>query len=341
LHSEQGIPTPFVYYHRNMEKQFNKYLDGSCNPDEFSEVLEALSEKDNNFQVSQEILKFWKQTMVSSYGIRENHQLLDRIHHNIALAESKSVNQRFTLYRGLLRIAAVLIVGLIAYAVILYNKPEKLLYTDVIETVTTHWGARTSFILPDGSEVWLNSGSTISFPKQYGKVRNVDLNGQAYFQVVKDGKPFIVKTKYGMVEVMGTGFDIKAFPDENFETTLVEGSVKVISNTNQAATLKPGQQSVISPTNEFSLCNVSTGLVTSWRDGKLMFVKEPFRIVAKELERWYNVKIELQGEKLKKLGYTGNIEMETFSEVLQLINITTPIKYKFDKNTRILRISGI
>jgi ferric-dicitrate binding protein FerR (iron transport regulator) len=121
---------------------------------------------------------------------------------------------------------------------------------------------------------------------------------------------------------------------------LVEGSVKVRNNVNQVATLKPGEQSIITSANKFSMNKVNTGLITSWIDGKLMFVKEPFQNVATELERWYNVKIELQGEKLKRLGYTGTIEMETFSEVLELINTTTPIKYKFNKNTRILKIYG-
>ena len=186
----------------------------------------------------------------------------------------------------------------------------------------------------------MNSGSTISFPKQYTAIRNVELTGQAYFKVIKDGKPFIVKTRLGAIEVMGTSFDVKAYNDETFETTLVEGSVKVSNNTNQLETLKPGQQSAITLANEFSIEEVNTELSTSWREGRLMFVNEPFANVAKALERWYNVKIELQGDKLKKLGYTGTIEMETFVEVLELINTTTSIRYKFDKNTRILKISG-
>jgi ferric-dicitrate binding protein FerR (iron transport regulator) len=138
---------------------------------------------------------------------------------------------------------------------------------------------------------------------------------------------------------MGTSFDVKAYTNENFETTLVEGSVKVSDKTNRIVTLKPGQRSIISTNNEFALNEVNTDLVTSWREGKLIFVKEPFANVAKELERWYNVKIELQGERLKKLCYTGTIEMESFVEVLHLINTTTPIKSRFDKNTRILKIS--
>ena len=323
-----------------MKKLFSKYLNGTTNPEEFSQVLDALSAAENNGRVTAEMLKLWKETLSVTIENKENYQLLDKIHHRIALEESKTVARRFTLYRNLLKIAAVLIFGLITTTIAFYNRPKTELYADITETVTTPYGARTSFKLPDGSDVWLNSGSTISFPKQNAGIRNVKLTGQAYFKVVKDGKPFVVETGYGKVEVMGTSFDVKVYPEESFETTLVEGSVKVSDRANQVATLTPGQQSVITPVNEFSLNNVNTELITSWREGKLIFFKEPFENVAKKLERWYNVKIEFQGEKLKKLGYTGTIEMETFGEVLELINTTTPIKYKFDKNTRILRIIG-
>ena len=326
-----------------MEKQFTKYLNGTCNPDEFAEVIKAICSDENKDNVSTEILKLWEETLKTAIENKENSQLLDKIHHRIALEESKSVAQRFTLYRNLLKVAAVFIMGLITATVLLYKRhdtPLKQVYAAIIETVTTPYGARTSFKLPDGSEVWLNSGSKISFPRQYDTLRNVELSGEAYFNVIKDGRPFRVKTGYGNVEVMGTSFDVKTYINENFETTLVEGSVKVRNNTNKIATIKPGQQSVITSANEFSIHEVNTDLITSWREGKLMFVKEPFQNVARQLERWYNVKIELQGEKLKKLGYTGTIEMENFSEVLELINTTTPIKYKFNKNTRILKISG-
>jgi len=323
-----------------MEKQFSKYLNGTANPEEFTAVLEALCAKDSEDKVSAELLKFWKETLRVAIENRVNSSLLDKIHHRIALEESKAVPQRFRLYRNLLKVAAVLISGLVISTLFLYLKPDSQLYTSVIETVKTPFGARTSFILPDGSEVWLNSGSTISFPRQYGTVRNVELSGQAYFQVVKDGKPFVVKTGLGKVEVMGTSFDVKAYENENFETTLVEGSVKVSDHANQVTILKPGQQTVITEGRVFIQKEVNADLITSWKEGKLIFVKEPFANVAKELERWYNVKIELQGERLKKLGYTGTIELETFGEVLELINITTPIKSSFDKKTRILKIWG-
>ena len=323
-----------------MEKQFTKYLNGTANPNDFSQVLNAICAQDDTGKVSAEILKLWKETLKSAIENKENSQLLDKIHHRIALEESKAVARRFTLYRNLLKVAAVLIIGLITSTAILYNKTEKQLYTSAIETVTTLYGSRTSFILPDSSEVWLNSGSVISFPRQFGANRYVELKGQAYFKVVKDGKPFVVKTGFGSIVVMGTTFDVKAYSSEDFETTLVEGSVIVKSILNEVTTLYPGQQIVITPSNKFSVYKVNTDLITSWKEGKLIFEKEPFANVATALERWYNVKIELQGEKLKRLGYTGTIEMETFSEVLELIKSTTPIMYKFDKNTRVLMISG-
>ncbi|MEI7527189.1 MAG: FecR domain-containing protein [Mariniphaga sp.] len=323
-----------------MEKQFSKYLNGTANPEEFSSVLEELCAEESGNKVSLELLKFWKETLSAAIENKENSQLLDKIHHRIALEESRTAARRFTLYSNLLKVAAVLISGLIISTSYFYFKPQKQAEIATIEMVKTPFGARTSFKLPDGSEVWLNSGSAITFPHQYGAVRNVELTGEGYFHVVKDGKPFIVKTGYGNVEVKGTSFDVKAYENENFVTTLVEGSVKVSDRTNQIATLEPGQQSIITSENKFTTRVVNTDLTTSWREGKLIFIKEPFANVVKELERWYNVKIELQGERLKKLGYTGTIEQEAFGEVLELINTTTPIKTSFNKNTRILKISG-
>lgn len=337
---EQGIHHTFVYYLYNMEKQFSKYLNGTANPEEFSEVVEALCAEDNGDKVSLELLKFWEETLDSAIHNKENIQLLDKIHHRIAIEESRVDARRFTLYRNLLKTAAVLITGLVISTLFFYTNHEKQAVIATVETVKTPYGARTSFILPDGSEVWLNSGSSITFPHQYGAVRSAELSGEAYFHVIKDGKPFVVKTLYGKVEVKGTSFDVKAYENENFVTTLVEGSVKVSDRTNQVATLIPGEQSIITCSDKFTTQVVNPDLITSWREGKLIFVNEPFERVAKELERWYNVKIELDGAKLKKLGYTGTIEMETFSEVLELINTTAPIKSVFDKKTRILKIWG-
>jgi transmembrane sensor len=323
-----------------MENLFRKYLNGTCNPDEFNEVINLLSTKGNDDKISSLLEKCWRDVLLENNDGRRNDPLLDKIQHRIALVESNIYARRFAISRNLLRIAAILIVGLIISTFLIYNLSKNRLYSDIVENITTPYGAKASFKLSDGSDVWLNSGSALSFQKQFGKIREVKLSGQAYFDVIKEGKPFVVKTRYGNIEVTGTSFDVKAFDDDNFETTLVEGIVKIRNIKDQVITLKAGQQSIINSDNELVIKNVKTDLFTSWKDGKLIFVNEPFQKVARQLERWYNVKIEIQDEKLKNLGYTGKIELETFSEVLDLINVTTPLKYKFDKNTRILKIYG-
>jgi transmembrane sensor len=323
-----------------MEKLYRKYLNSTCNPDEFNEVLNILCTKENDDKLSSLLEKSWRDVLLENTDGRQNNRLLDRIHHHIALEESNIYIKRFVIANNLLKIAAILIVGLIISTVLIYNRSKTQIYSDTIENIKTPFGAKTSFKLPDGSDVWLNSASVLSYKKQFGKIREVELSGQAYFDVTNDGKPFIVKTRFGNIEVSGTSFDVKAFDDDDFETTLVEGIVKIRNIENKVITLKPGQQSIINPDNEFEIKDVKTDLFTSWKDGKLIFINEPFHKVARQLEKWYNVKIEIHGERLKNLGYTGKIEMETFSEVLDLINVTTPIKYKFDKNTRVLKIYG-
>ncbi len=323
-----------------MEKKFSKFINGTCTPDEFSEVLEFLCVQEYNDKAAPAMLKLWDDTLNENTIDMTNSQLLEKIRYRIEMEESKVTTRRITLYKNILKIAAVLILGLITSVIALYNKPQKEHFSFISQTVSTPFGARTSFKLPDGSEVWMNSGSILTYPNLFGNSRKVELQGEAYFKVIKNGIPFVVKTDKGNIEVTGTSFNVKVYPNESFQTTLEEGSVIIRDGTNRAEKLKPGQQAVITSSDKFFLREVNTKVFTSWKEGKLIFEKEPFQDVARKLERWYNVKIDLEGEKLKRLGFTGTIEMESFSEVLELIKSTVPIKYKFDKKTRVLQISG-
>lgn len=323
-----------------MEKLFKKYLNGTCTPGEFNKIIDLLCDGRNEEELSSLLGNSWREIMLQKADKKQNDQLLRAIHSEIAIRESEIYLKRLTLVKNLLKAAAVLIIGLIMSNIIFYYNSGSRTAEYVTETISTPFGARSNFTLPDGSDVWLNSGSALSYSKSNAGKREVELSGQAFFNVTKKGKPFMVRTKYGVVEVKGTSFDVKAYHDDDFETTLVEGIVAIHDNTRKTTTLKPGQQSIIDPFNQVTVKEVDTDLLTSWKDGRLVFVNEPFYKVARQLERWYNVKIEIRGEKLRNLGYTGKIEMETFSEVLDLINVTTPIKYRFDKKTRILNIYG-
>lgn len=235
-------------------------------------------------------------------------------------------------------VAAAFILGLVISSVIYFagkNLPQNGLQ---VQEVSVPYGARTNFMLPDGSTAWLNSGSTLSFSPNPKDARSVTLNGEAYFEVVKNGTPFIVSTVYGNIQVLGTSFNVKAYGNGEFESTLIEGSVQVDGSGNQSLRLVPGQQSYLNAQGELNIRKVDPEIFTSWKEGKLIFYREPFAKMAKRLERWYNVTIEVNDEEMKDLWFTGTIEMETLSEVMDLISRTMPVQYDYNQKIRTLRI---
>jgi ferric-dicitrate binding protein FerR (iron transport regulator) len=141
--------------------------------------------------------------------------------------------------------------------------------------------------------------------------------------------------------VKGTSFNVKAYNDDNsFEATLEEGVVAFkVKNTENEVTLQPGEQ-IEKTASGFNVKQVEPKYFTSWKDGKLLFNKEPFPDFIKKLERWYNVKIEYSDKELDKLWYTGTIEMETISEVMEMISKAAPVKYNFNNKTRVFTIKA-
>lgn len=319
-----------------MQSLFEKYVQGNCTSEEYNTILRFIQNSENNEVLNEMMLESWLQTVKSKPAVDPNRQLLDSIHHQIALKEKKQTPV-IRIYKSLLAVAAVLIIGMVIGS-LLYVKtltPEI-----TTQSISTPYGGKTNFILPDGSSVWLNSGSTCSYPSRFDGERVVELSGEAYFNVEKQKEPFKIKTIYGEVEVFGTEFNVKAYENETFLTTLEGGSVVFTNKFGKQAKLEPGMQ-VIFDAENFKLRRVETELYTSWKDGQLIFREEPLQNIITQLERWYNVEIVLQDERIKNLKFNGTIEMESFSEVLELIKVTTPIKYSFDRKTRVLTIAAI
>lgn len=243
------------------------------------------------------------------------------------------------LQRSFAPIAAAFVLGLIIASVgisLVFSGGE--MYSQ-LQHITTPYGARTNFELPDGSKVWLNAGSTISFPSKFDKNRSVDLRGEAFFDV-KKGRPFVVSTESGTIEVKGTSFNVKSYENDLLETTLVSGIVHFApKGSADRIVMKPGTQ-VRSLDNNVSVLEVETELFTSWKEGRLVFRNEYLPSVAKTLERWYNIRIELDDDPvLSKIWFTGNIEMESFTEVMDLIKITSSIDYSYDEKTRTVHVT--
>ena len=336
----QGIGNAAVYYTR-MEKLFSKYLQSVCTPEEFQEITNWMMQTGNNHRLSAMMHQQWEKVVLQESGHEVNHALWQKIRSAIDEQENSVLQRRIQNYKWGLRAAAILVTALIVANLLL--APRLFLNEQRGQSICTTVpnGARTNLVLPDGSEVWLNSGSTLSYSTNFSKKRGVELEGEAYFKVTKSSAPFRVSTTFGQVEVTGTAFNVKTLSPENeFETTVEEGTVIVKSpRVRRAAELKAGQQARLTG-SRWKLAKVETDLYTSWKDGKIIFRSENLPNVAKRLERWYNIRIELDNDpRLRKINYTGTLEMESFSEVLELLKVTDSIDFTYNDKTRIVRIT--
>ncbi|MEQ7802121.1 FecR family protein [Pedobacter sp. ASV1-7] len=173
-------------------------------------------------------------------------------------------------------------------------------------TIKTPNGGEYHIVLPDGTRVWLNSASSLTFPTKFSKKnREVSLKGEAYFEVAHDKKvPFHVQAKGSVVEVLGTHFNISAYEDDaEVATTLLEGSVKVSKNKHKSL-LVPGQQSLIMDgVDGIVVKKVNTEDVIAWHNGFFKFQDEDIKSVLKKVSRWYDVEVEYRNtKKSPKLG---------------------------------------
>lgn len=208
-------------------------------------------------------------------------------------------------------------------------------------TVTTPNGGEWELRLADGSTVWLNAASSLSYPSNIGSVRQrkVILQGEAYFEVAKDkAHPFLVETKQQTVEVLGTHFNINCYQNENItRTTLLEGRVK-ISNLSYPGTavLKPGEQSAVS-TSGINIIQVNTDESIAWKNGYFMFNNERQESIMRKIARWYNVEIDYADPAAKEVMYYGTVsKFEKISKVLRKLEQTGEVRFEIKGNKIII-----
>ncbi|WP_430809947.1 MULTISPECIES: FecR family protein [unclassified Carboxylicivirga] len=320
-----------------MKSLFKKYYHSTLRPDEFSELSELLTDKQKELSISGLMKGFWDNEMNDvDVPPRKNPLLFNRIKEAIWIERNKIAQRKIRIYSWTVSVAAVVVVALFISNIIFYQQVDPHKYASQLQILSTPFGAKTNVDLPDGSRVWLNSGSTITYPVKFGKSRSLSLSGEAFFDVKKSNSPFIVSTPDGDVVVKGTSFNVKAYPEDGiYETTLIEGAVDFKPKDETGVlSLKPGDQ--LRKTQEgFSIREVDVKLSTCWMEGKLIFNREPFPTLITKLERWYNVKIEYADSELDKLWYSGVIEMESISEVMNMISLSAPVTYNFDKEERI------
>lgn len=197
-------------------------------------------------------------------------------------------------------------------------------------TIVTPNGGQYNLSLPDGSKVWLNAATEIKFPASFHnlKERRIELNGEAYFEIAKDkSKPFLVATEKQLVTVLGTQFNVNSYADESStKTTLLEGSVKIVSN-NSSKVLKPGEQAEV--TDKINITRVNANSAMSWKEGYFNFDDESLESVMKKISRWYDVEVTYQDNTVKNELYAAvTTRFANVSGLLKMLEQTGDARFQ-------------
>lgn len=212
----------------------------------------------------------------------------------------------------------------------------------VYNTIIIPKGGQYQLTLADGTKVWLNASSSLRYPVNFsGKERNVELTGEAYFEVARNEQmPFHVQANNVDVEVLGTHFNINSYKDERVvKTTLLEGSVKVTSG-KQASKLKPRQEASVIANGEMKLQdNVNTEEVIAWKNGMFQFRAADIETVLRQAARWYDIRIEYQGGISAR--FSGQISRSANAEQLfKILELTNKVRFEIHGKNIVVKQNG-
>ncbi|MDD2305174.1 MAG: DUF4974 domain-containing protein [Prolixibacteraceae bacterium] len=212
-------------------------------------------------------------------------------------------------------------------------------YTELFSTsgatieMTTTYGSRSEVVLPDGSVVKLNAGSNLEYHfDKVSQTRKVDFSGEAFFEVAKSKKPFVIETVDGLkVKVLGTKFNLSTYPeDRTAQTSLFEGKVELSKNGSTPLILNPGEMGTLDKkSNEIKYAEGEISETTSWMQNKLYMENMSLQDVCTKMERWYDVQITLSDKSLgEKIHYTGVLKEQTVLDVLNALCQLSSIQYE-------------
>ncbi len=308
-----------------IQNLIGRYLNGDCSDTEITSLLDWCNLSSQNQKEFIQAKDLWD--MAGQTTNKADKQL---IHFYRRQLEQTKKSQTILLNR-LLAVAAVFVVGLLVTVLHPWRSAEAVQHLSVFSVPL---GSRSKVVLFDGTEVHLNSGSTLTFPNKYdGDVRRVTLSGEGFFVVKSDKKhPFIVKTTDFEVEATGTQFNVCTYNDDPFSAaTLAEGAVSLrMNNSDQAFVIKPCEKFRFNRVkNSYNQAVTDVESELAWKNGEFIFKNIPFPELVQRLERWYDVKLLCSGKKLESYAYTGRFKnQETIWQVLDALKLTTQITYQ-------------
>lgn len=212
--------------------------------------------------------------------------------------------------------------------------------SNALHTISTPKGGQYQVILPDGTHVWLNAATSLSYPASFkGSSRTVSLNGEAYFEVAKNKEmPFLIKTSAQTVEVLGTHFNVNAYPNEQqIRTTLLEGAVKISAGNSQRI-LNPGQQALVSNAHpeKIEVQQVDVSKEIAWKNGVFAFEADDLQTVMRQIERWYNVDVTYTGKPCEEKFYGEISRNDKLSDVFKILEVNN---VHFDIKGRVINVT--
>jgi transmembrane sensor len=312
------------------------YVDGQADKSEKAWVESLFINGEDNHSLQHLLEKEWNSIVHDPTPAEVDlSHLLDRVHHIIRKNEARK-QQRVIhrMVRAYARVAAILLIPLLVAGGFIYSflskqdqvAPDQL----VSSTIYAPMGARVAFNLPDGTSGMLNSGSHLTYSLPFNSSRKITLEGEAWFEVNKDEEhPFEISAGNSSVKVLGTSFNLSAYPSENYvEVVLRQGKVEFLDNElNRKVTVLPSERLVFREGN-ISKSFTDPAKYIAWTEGKMVFNNDPMAEVARRIERWYNVNVVLADKELENYSFRGTFEDDKLEEVFRLLSLTSPIKYK-------------
>jgi len=359
--------------HEHIWNLIAKKLSGEASEEELSQLADVLKKNPDLHYPMQTITDLWKHdrhsikqtsdnafsrhiSRMDSLNIDFDIEKLNAEQNNYSEPDFFPIKKRRKIKTIFVSVFTILIIALaiIKYIVPNFKEQSATLQKNLSE-ISTHNGSKTNVVLPDGTIVKLNAGSQLTYDKEYGNtIREVNLTGEAFFEVVKNKeKPFIIHTKKINIKVLGTTFNVKSYPNEKTETSLVKGSIEITfkDNPNKKVILKPNEKLIVAdkerpanfiktlpsePAVAISHLNYtrkdSTIIETAWVQNKLVFKNETFKELALQMERWYDISIRFNNPGMENLQFTGTFENETVQQALNALQLSAKFNYSIKDN---------
>lgn len=285
-----------------IEQLFQKFIEGSCTQQEYNELMDLLKENQHEEKVRQLLQQVYQSTARSLKSVTyvdQEGQL--QVATEAARVEEQPVVKTHRVRRLVLSAAAMLLISAGGWWLyrMAHNNPNRL-PNPVAQAVSkaTRPGELKYLLLPDGTKVWLNVASTLEFPPSFnGKTREVKLTGEAYFDVMHAAdQPFLIHTGHVVTQVLGTAFNIKAYPGQpDVIVSVQRGKVQVSKNDQVMATLTKGQEvKVVTTAEEATVSETKEANVAAWTNGRLIYESRSIGDILSDMERTYNVAIILK-----------------------------------------------